>query len=214
MASQTRPPLHNSLRVLNSEEIYRNDEWWKAVVRYESAQNNGNNEVAVYLWHNDDGWTRKNKYVIKTTEAWETDKAIVEKFFSGHTTECSTDEFPVNDYYGLANGKTIFQSNGWWKAILKISQKGSYETEEVMIYLWQERDNDWRRRQKYTIKSQEKWEEERKIIELVLNSDVNQDVEDSGTHRQAQEDESATYSNRVEQLCNDMDKHLSDHTMK
>ena len=214
MASQTRPPLHNSLQVLNSEKIYRNDKWWKAVVQYEFDQNDGNDEVAVYLWHNDDGWTRKNKYVIKTTEAWETDKAIVEKSFSGHAAKCSTDEFPVSDYYELANGETIFQSDGWWKAILKISQKGSYETEEVMIYLWQEGDEDWRRRQKYTIKSQEKWGEERKIIESVLNSDANQDVEDSGTHQQSQKDKSATYSNKVEQLCNDMDKHLSDHAVK
>ena len=77
MSSDVSPPLHDSLSIVNSEDIYHNDEWWKSVVRYQLNQNDDYEEAAVYLWHDDDGWTRKNKYVIKTIDAWETDKAII-----------------------------------------------------------------------------------------------------------------------------------------
>jgi hypothetical protein len=51
-------PTSESLHVIDSEDIYRNNDWWKAVVRYQFDANEEYDEVAVYLWHNDDGWTQ------------------------------------------------------------------------------------------------------------------------------------------------------------
>jgi len=208
MTTETRPPVHESLLVLDSENIYRNEDWWKAVVRYKFDEDDDYEETAVYLWHNDDGWTRKNKYVIKTEEAWETDKAIVEQLFSDSGGAVSSEDFPVSDYYEVEAGENVFQSDGWWKAILKISGKGSYETEEVMIYLWQEVDDDWRRRQKYTIKSQDRWAEEQVAIESVLDidttSELDETVEDGSSKTYTQPDE-------FKQLSREIDKHLSEH---
>ena len=59
MTSTVRPPTHESLHVVDTKNIYRNEEWWKAVVRYKFDQSEEYDEIAVYLWHNDDGWTRK-----------------------------------------------------------------------------------------------------------------------------------------------------------
>lgn len=212
MTSSIRLPVHDSLHVLNSEDVYRNDEWWKAVVRYTFDKDDDYDEVAVYLWHKDDGWTRKNKYVIKTEEAWETDKAIINQLFSKSSSEAVGEDFPVSDYYEIAAGETIFESDGWWKAILKISQKGAYETEEVMVYLWQEVDGDWRRRQKYTIKSEERWTEEVTAIETVLDIDAtsesNQRDEQQSTP--SSDGEEYTQPSEFKQLSREIDKHLSE----
>lgn len=210
MTTQTRPPVHESLHVETSERIYRNEDWWKAVVRYKYDGDNEYEETAVYLWHNDDGWTRKNKYVIKTEQAWETDKAIVEQLFSDSAGTVSSEDFPVSDYYGVASGETVFQSDGWWKAILKISEKGSYETDEVMIYLWQEVDGEWRRRQKYTIKSQERWADEQTAIESVLDIETTSEP-DVNVETVSSDDEEFTQPEEFEQLSREIDKHLSEH---
>ena len=90
--------------------------------------------------------------------------------FSGELSSPAGQEFPVSDYYEVGAGETVFQSGDWWKAIVKIVQKGSYETKEAIIYLWEKTDGEWRRRQKYAIKSEEKWQEERTAVESVLGT--------------------------------------------
>lgn len=210
MASESRPPVHESLHVVNSSDIYRNDDWWKAVVRYKFGRSDDHEETAVYLWNNDDGWTRKNKYVIKTTDAWETDKTIVDRLFSDPSSVTPEDTLPVSDYYEVAAGETVFRSDNWWKAIVKITKKGSYETEEVMIYLWQETDGDWRRRQKYTIKSEERWQEEAEVVGSILYTGKQRDEGRDNTS----EDGKTTRPDEFEQLNRELEKHLSEESVE
>lgn len=209
MSSNARPPLDESLSVVNSEDIYHNDEWWRSVVRYQFDQATDHEEIAVYLWHDDDGWTRKNKYVIKTLDAWEDDKVTIERLFTETSSEVLSADFPVSDYYELDDGETVFQSNDWWKAILKISQKGSYETEEVMVYLWQKVDNQWRRRQKFTLKNQERWKEEKKIINSVIDNEMNNITQTDDENTQAGEPGQSSTPDEFVKLNREMNKHLS-----
>lgn len=170
--SATEVPVHDSLIVTETETIYKTGAWWKAVVTY-NYEGSEDDETAIYLWnHDDDEWKRKNKYVIKTVDAWETDKQVIDTLLAKDTgNEDVSNEFPTSDYYTVAGGVTVFQTDKWWKGVLNIAQKGSYETNEVMVYLWQDSDGDWKRRQKYTIKSREDWEEEKSAIESMLYSD-------------------------------------------
>lgn len=215
--NKNRPPIHETLRVLESQEIYRNDDWWKSVVRYQH-EDSDSSEVAVYLWNNDqDGWTRKHKYVIKTEEAWETDKTVVDHLWMDETEDVSDDEFPLSDYYSLSAGESIFKSDGWWKAIVKLDQKGSYETEEVMIYLWQQIDEDWRRRQKYNIKDHESWQEETQIIESMLgttDSSTTQGSSETSSEESRETEKSrdrgVTEIGEFEQLNRELENHLSE----
>jgi hypothetical protein len=209
MTSKARPPTHESLHVVDTKNIYRNEEWWKAVVRYKFDQSEEYDEIAVYLWHNDDGWTRKNKYVIKSPEAWQTDKTIINQLLSDSSSQILNEDLPVSDYYDVDAGETIFQSDGWWKSIVKISQKGSYETEEIMVYLWQEVDGDWRRRQKYTIKDEESWEEEADIIESIVDTNSLPETEHTSDGNAA-EDGSYTQPDEFKQLSREIEKHLSE----
>lgn len=202
-------PIHDSLLVTGQSDIYQNSEWWKSVVRYRH-QDASNEEVAVYLWHNDgDGWDRKNKYVIKTAEGWLEDKQVVESMLQSDLSGDKTDAFPVSDYYHVCGGVTVFQSDGWWKAILNIDQKGSYDTDEIMIYLWQQRDGDWRRRQKYTIKDQESWEEETELIEQVLEEEA--ESQDSSTPSSTRGDTEDTSSPEMTEEFDDLAAELDDH---
>lgn len=179
-------------------------------MRYKFDRTDEYDETAVYMWNNDDGWTRKNKYVIKTTDAWETDKTVVNRLFTESSSLSADDTLPVSDYYKVAAGETIFQSDDWWKAIVRICEKGSYETDEVMIYLWQEVDGDWRRRQKYTIKSEERWQEEADVIESVVYANVQRN---EGINRTS-EDEPDTQIDEFKELKREIDKHLSEESLE
>lgn len=182
-------PLDDSLEEIETNSVYRNEEWWKAVVKYRIADADGAVEQAVYLWHKDDGWKRKNKYVIKSEEAWAEDKPIIEEFLDEGdlTVEDTLDEqYPVSNYYGVAAAETVFQTEEWWKAVVRIGKKGDYETDEVMVYLWQNYDGEWRRRQKFTIKNQGQWEDVSTAIEDTLEMDVPSASTSSGDGRSSE----------------------------
>jgi hypothetical protein len=218
-SDSTTVPVHDSLTVVESNDIYRTDEWWKSVVRYYYRDNAGREQMAVYLWHEDDGWTRKNKYVIKTPEAWETDKAVVERIFDRSVTGDVGPEYPVSDYYTVGAGETVVKEDDWWKAVLNVVEKGSYETDEVMIYLWERADDTWKRRQKHTIKDRDSWADERETVESVLYGEAGSQTAGGGeevgqtgaesTLKKSPEAEDSVTDN-LGQLGEELGQHLSD----
>lgn len=165
MVSDDSYPVHSSVTVEESVDIYRNSEWWKAAVRHSTGRSDST-AVAIYLWHDDgSGWTRKAKYNIKNPDAWKMDAELVTTYLKTEVSNLTAaPEFPVNDYYSVAGGETIFQTKDWWKGIVVIDEKGGWETHEVIIYLWQRSEEEWKRRQKYTIKDESAWQEDREAV--------------------------------------------------
>ena len=71
-------PVHENLDVQDGQTVFKDDTWWKAVVLYEGYRGR---EIGVYLWqHRDDGWRRQQKYVIRSGDDWEEDKASIEEY--------------------------------------------------------------------------------------------------------------------------------------
>jgi len=172
-------PVDENITVLAGRDIYKSSEWWKAAVYYEYPKKEGDPEVGIYLWHLDDetdDWNRKNKYTVKTVEAWEKDRPIIDSLLVRDTPETGRKEqptdVPVSDYYTVGEAYTIFRSEDWWKAIVRITAKGNYNTEEVIVYLWQNTEYGWQRRQKYAIKDNDDWETECGCIESLFQVDA------------------------------------------
>lgn len=203
-STKANVPVHNSLQVNQVTNLYQTDKWWKAVVTYEFKDGSDTDETAVYLWHKDDDWTRKNKYVVKTPEAWQTDREIINQYIKDDPPSDVNTTFPVSDYYTVAVGETVFQNDDWWKAIVNVVEKGSYETDEVMVYLWQKQDEEWRRRQKYAIKSLSDWKEESEAIDEHFSHDEVTDM--------SQEADSVgdSVSTDLSALGDELDAHLSE----
>lgn len=177
MAPTSEFPVHESISVESGVTIYRTDQWWKAAVKYSIDE--GEPVVAIYLWLNDDGeWKRKQKYTINSKEDWLVDKTLVEHYLPEEDIrEDLTEDFPVSDYYNVAVGETVMKTEDWWKAVVVIDRKGSYECHEVIIYLWQNVDDSWRRRQKYSIKRPRDWADDRLAVEELLELEDEYPVE-------------------------------------
>lgn len=71
-------------------------------------------------------------------------------------------DFPVHEDLDVQDGETVFKSDDWWKAVVLYE---GYRGREIGVYLWQHRDGDWRPQQKYVIRSQDNWEQDRQVIE-------------------------------------------------
>lgn len=169
MTTERAYPVHPTVEVHSGETIYRTDTWWKAAVSH-SYKESDSKEIAIYLWHHDgDDWSRKNKYHVKAVDAWQSDRALITEYLheQGKTPDDPA-ELPVSDYYHVAQGETVFKTDDWWKAIVGIDKKGSYDTHEVIIYLWQNTDKGWKRRQKYAVKDIDDWEDDFKAVESLL----------------------------------------------
>lgn len=198
-------PVHDSLEVLDATDLYRTGEWWKAVVTVSFENSSDRSETAVYLWHKDgEDWTRKNKYVIKTPEAWATDREIIDRYIRSEPPSSVTKAFPVSNYYTVAVGETIFQDNDWWKAIVNVVKKGSYETNQVMVYLWQKVEDEWRRRQKYAIKSASDWEDECRIVDSKISTN------ETAAECERADETGSSVSTELSELSRELDNHLSE----
>lgn len=76
-------------------------------------------------------------------------------------------DFPVHEELDVQDGQTVFKSDDWWKAVVLYE---GYRGDEIGVYLWQNQDGGWRRQQKYVIRSLDDWEQDKEIIEQLLDN--------------------------------------------
>lgn len=209
-------PVHDNIRVLDAVDIYKSSEWWKAVIYYENVEYDSDPEVGIYLWHYDGGdneWKRKNKYTIKSAEAWKQDLPIINALLNGDEPKEGTQEepedVPVSDYYTVEEAYTVFRSEDWWKGIIRITEKGDYETEEIIVYLWGLTEDGWHRRQKYAIKEHDDWEKERKYIEAMFQENPAETTEkaDDNIHEPVTGESNGSISDSLDTLNEELKEH-------
>ena len=73
--------------------------------------------------------------------------------------------FPVHKKLEVIDGSTIYKNNNWWKAVVLVD---GFRGQEVALYLWKRKGDDWKRQQKYVVRSEDDWEREQEAIETHL----------------------------------------------
>ena len=76
------------------------------------------------------------------------------------------DDFPVHDSLDVVDGETIYKTTQWWKAVLLYE---GYRDMKTAVYLWQHTEDEWRRRQKFVVRSRDDWERDAEYIETYLS---------------------------------------------
>lgn len=74
-------------------------------------------------------------------------------------------EFPVYEDLDVVDGETVFKSHEWWKAVVLYE---GYRGREIGDYLWQKRNDGWKRQQKYVVRSVDDWEDDKEIIKRLV----------------------------------------------
>lgn len=91
------------------------------------------------------------------------------------------EDFPVHETVDVHEGETIYKTTQWWKAVVLYE---GFRSTKVATYLWQHTDGEWRRRQKFVVRSRDDWERDAEIIETHLSKlEIHNDERPAGTSK-------------------------------
>jgi len=65
-----------------------------------------------------------------------------------------SETIPIKAPLKVLRSHTINKKFGWWAAVVLLE---SYAKKQVCFYLWQKKDDGWKRKQKFGIHSKEDW---------------------------------------------------------
>ena len=77
----------------------------------------------------------------------------------------SEEKYPVFEKLTVLQGQTLYKSEKWWAAVLLLE---SFGRKQIAFYLWLRKGEDWKRSQKYVIRSREEWTKIRDIVEKFM----------------------------------------------
>lgn len=96
------------------------------------------------------------------------------------------EDFPVHETIDVHEGETIYRTAQWWKAVILYE---GYRDTKIAIYLWQYTDGEWRRRQKFVVRSRDDWERDTEYIETLLSKlEIHNDERPAGTSKNSASD--------------------------
>ena len=76
------------------------------------------------------------------------------------------EKLPIGPPLKVLEHITISKGFGWWSAAVLVESWGN---KRLCVYLWQKTDTGWKRKQKYTIHTKERW----RLISQSVNELVN-----------------------------------------
>ena len=76
--------------------------------------------------------------------------------------ESNEEKLPISEFYKVIEYVTIFKSQKWWEAVVIFE---SYEKRSIGLYLWQKREDVWKRKHKFNVRNLEEWNKLKNAIE-------------------------------------------------
>jgi hypothetical protein len=74
-----------------------------------------------------------------------------------------TDEkLPISEFYKVVDSVTIFKSKSWWESIVVFESNGK---RSIGMYLWQKKQDIWKRKHKFNVRNLEEWNKLKTAIE-------------------------------------------------
>jgi len=72
------------------------------------------------------------------------------------------ERLPVSDFYKVIDYITIFKSEKWWETIVIFE---SFGKRSIGLYLWQKRNDVWKRKHKFNVRNMEEWNRLKEAVE-------------------------------------------------
>ena len=77
-------------------------------------------------------------------------------------TEPAEEKLPISEFYKVVEYVTLFKSQKWWEAVVIFE---SYGKRAIGLYLWQKRQETWKRKHKFNVRSLDEWNKLKNAIE-------------------------------------------------
>jgi leucyl aminopeptidase (aminopeptidase T) len=79
--------------------------------------------------------------------------------------EPQEEKLPVSEVYKVIDHITIYKNDLWWEAIVIFE---TYGRRQIGMYLWQKRNGQWKRKNKFGIRTLEEWNKLKTSIEQLI----------------------------------------------
>ncbi len=76
--------------------------------------------------------------------------------------EQDQEKLPISDFLKVVDHITIFKSAKWWEAIVIFE---AYGKRAIGLYLWQKKDDLWKRKHKFNIRDLNEWTKLKDAVE-------------------------------------------------
>ena len=76
--------------------------------------------------------------------------------------EKTDEKLPISEFYKVIDSVTIFKSKSWWEAIVVFESNGK---KSIGMYLWQKKQDVWKRKHKFNVRNLEEWNKLKNAIE-------------------------------------------------
>ena len=80
------------------------------------------------------------------------------------TEQTEPEQLPLSSFYKVIDYMTIFKSEKWWEAIVIIE---SFGRRSIAMYLWQNKDGQWKRKHKFQIRNPQEWEKVKSAVDIL-----------------------------------------------
>jgi hypothetical protein len=80
----------------------------------------------------------------------------------GIMSEKTDEKLPISDFYKVVDYLTIFKSQKWWEAVVIFESLGK---RSIGLYLWQKRQDQWKRKHKFNVRNLDEWNKLKNAIE-------------------------------------------------
>lgn len=84
---------------------------------------------------------------------------------SGRMSDKTEEKLPISDFYKVVDSVTIFKNQKWWEAIVVFE---SYGKRSIGMYLWQKREDIWKRKHKFNVRNLEEWNKLKNAVEQLV----------------------------------------------
>ncbi|MEM2896017.1 MAG: hypothetical protein QW265_00060 [Candidatus Bathyarchaeia archaeon] len=77
------------------------------------------------------------------------------------------EKLPVSSELKVIESINIYKTNKWWSSVALIE---SFGRKQIAVYLWTNKNGEWKRKQKFVIHGKEEWLKVKDAIERLLPS--------------------------------------------
>jgi aminopeptidase len=81
-------------------------------------------------------------------------KILVDGVFQPMSEPQQEEKLPISDFYKVVDYATIYKTDLWWEAIVVFE---AYGRRQMGMYLWQKRNGQWKRKNKFAFRSLDEW---------------------------------------------------------
>ena len=72
------------------------------------------------------------------------------------------EDLPVSEVLKVIDSTTVYRSEKWWSAVVLLE---SFGRKQVAVYVWNKRNGEWKRRQKFVVNNKKQWEQVKSIVD-------------------------------------------------